>query len=77
MIYHYKCEKCKKKVDVDIPMGQDLPKDLKCECNGLLRHDFVSQIKTQSLEIPQNFQACSRYAPRIKYKKDAATENCN
>ncbi len=76
MIYIYKCTECKHKQNIEIPMGIDLPKDAKCEkCTGLLKHDFASQIREQSIEIPQHFQATSRYAPRMKYRKDATIEN--
>jgi len=75
MIYNYTCLKCKKKKEIDIPMGQNLPDNVACECGGLLKHDFAGQVKTQAIDIPHSFRATSIYAPRIKYKKDAITES--
>lgn len=77
MLYAYVCNTCNKTFEIDIPMGNDLPKELECldrECNGIMKHDFASQVKSQSIDIPPHMQATSRYAPRVKYKKDATTE---
>ncbi len=77
MTYHYICDKCKKVTDIEVPMGNDLPKGVHCEkCSeGILKHDFMNQVKSQVVEIPHSFRAISPYSPRIKYKKDATMES--
>mgnify|MGYP000914154299 CR=1 FL=1 len=76
MIYNFICPVCHKHTDIEIPMGNDLPKDKVCEfCHtGILYHNFSDKVKSLTIDIPQHMMATSRYAPRMKYPKDALSE---
>jgi hypothetical protein len=57
MVYNYVCKKCRKKIDIEIPMGQDLPKEKECACGGKATHDFKSQVLSQGQIIPGYMRA--------------------
>ena len=75
MIYHYRCSKCKKTKEVELPMGEDLPKSLLCDkCNEeTMKHDFMSQINSQSIKIPYWFKATNS-GNGINYTKDGTSD---
>ena len=74
MIYTYKCSHCKSKKDLDIPMGEDLPKTILCEkCKTeTMKHDFMSQINSQAITVPYWFKATNDTG--VKYKKDGTSD---
>lgn len=77
MTYQYKCSKCKKVEVIDIPMGDDLPKTLECpNCKeSTMKHDFLSQINSQTIKIPYWFKATNeRNNGGVTYTKDATSD---
>jgi len=74
MIYTYKCSKCRKTKEVDLPMGSDLPKTVFCEkCKEeSMKHDFLSQMNSQSIKVPYWFKATNDTG--IKYRKDGTSD---
>ena len=74
MTYTYKCSKCKKHKDIELPLGQDLPKDVICECGQIMVHSFIEQAKTQSIKVPYWFKAVNDTGRHRHSKKDATSE---
>lgn len=69
MVYIYKCDKCAESGTIDIPLGQDLPKELPCEkCGGVMKHDLVGKLKeaSHSIIIPESFKATSKMYEKQK-----------
>lgn len=70
MTYTYKCTTCKKTIDIELPMGDELPKLVVCpKCNTeTMKHDFLSQMNSQSIKVPYWFKATN--SDTLTYKKD-------
>ena len=43
MKYDYKCEKCGKITEVDLPMKDDKPRTIDCKCGGKMYQDLSSK----------------------------------
>lgn len=69
MIYTYNCE-CNNSIDINLPIGTDLPKDVVCEkCGKIMKHDFLSKWKESNTTIivPEKFKATSKLYDKQKY----------
>ena len=58
MIYHYKCDKCGKKIDKNYPMGSAVD-SIECSCGGIMIQDILNK-KVQS-HLPEDYKALSDY----------------
>jgi len=70
MKYTYVCTSCIFETIIDIPLGQDLPKDVVCEkCNATMKHNLFEQLKeaTHTIIIPESFKATSTLYDKQKY----------
>lgn len=77
MTYTYKCSTCKKTLDIELPMGEDLPKTVlcpKCETETM-KHDFLAQMNSQSIKIPYWFKATNDSG--LNYKTDGTVDRMN
>lgn len=52
MWYEYRCDKCEKVQEIDMPMLEDHPKSVKCECGSNAYRSFG----TYKIHIPGSFQ---------------------
>ena len=59
MIYTYICTTCKKDTNIELPLGEDLPKDIKCiHCKkGKMKYDLMGKLKKTKVIIPYMFKA--------------------
>lgn len=62
MKYNYVCSNCNEEIDVELPLGSDLPKEIDCECGGVKRHALMKKLKqdSQNIIIPESFKAMSK-----------------
>ncbi len=52
MVYEYQCEKCEKIQEINMPMMDDHPVFVKCECGS----DAYRNFSTYKIHIPGSFQ---------------------
>lgn len=79
MLYRYLCPNCHKSKGVEVPLGNDLPKDVTCpQCGNTMKHDFCGQVRSQATILPLGFQAVNRLGIQDTsklYRKDASIED--
>lgn len=59
MDYRYICE-CGKKKNVECPMGL-APKEIPCDCGGIMRQDFLGKLKSIQTDLPEDYKALSEF----------------
>lgn len=78
MVYDYVCNECSAIMNIELPIGSDLPKEVSCNrCGGTCKHDFLSQAQSLNSIVPEHMKATSRiYTDNFHkgYKKDASVE---
>lgn len=61
--YTYRCDVCGKVEIIELPFGSVLPEEYKClHCeDGIMKHDFIADMKSQVTHIPNNFRAVKKF----------------
>ena len=60
MTYHYACNVCGNRKDVECPM--DLaPKEIPCNCGKIMEQDFLGKLKSIQTDLPEDYKALSEY----------------
>lgn len=57
---------------MDIPMENTLPRNVPCECGGIMNQDMVSKFRNLSFNIPCTFND-ETYSPK-KYDDSSLTD---
>lgn len=52
MVFEYRCEKCNKVFEVELPFGEHPQKLIPCKCNGLAK-----RVWSVSIHIPSHMKA--------------------
>lgn len=71
MLYHYKCDKCGKKIDKNYPMGSAVD-SIDCECGGKMVQDILGK-RIQS-HLPLDYRATETEYHSVDYGDDDSME---